>query len=272
MQTVSIGSVHYTEMGTGTPVFLVHGFPLDSRIWGDAGAMLASSFRVVVPDLPGFGKSTLNVPASKQNVSFSMESLAGSLLELADALRIDRFVLAGLSMGGYVAQALYRNAPERLLGLCFVDTRANADDDTGKAARNKMIELIDRQGSPGVVESMLSKMLHPGAYLLDPALVERLRDIMLAQPPGTLRSACAAMRDRPAFFEALPTLSCPLQVIVGSGDAIAPVEVAKKIVELTPGARLDVIEGAGHLSSLERPAEVAEAIEAFVRSIEGKVG
>jgi pimeloyl-ACP methyl ester carboxylesterase len=259
-QPVSLGSIRYTDTGSGSAVFLVHGYPLDGRVWGDAGAILASSFRAIVPDLPGFGESKLNGP-------FTMEDLAKSLLELADALKIDRFALAGLSMGGYVGQALYRIAPKRLSGLSFVDSRANADDEAGKTGRDKMIELLEKQGTPGVVESMLPKMLHPDAYTLDPALVERQREIMQAQKPQALKYACAAMRDRPEFFSALPTLSCPLQVIVGDGDAIAPPDVAKKIADLTPGARLDVIKGAGHMSPLEKPAEVAEAMERFVAGL-----
>lgn len=260
-QPVSLGTVHYSDTGRGTAVFLVHGYPLDGRVWGDVGAMLASTCRVIVPDLPGFGQSQLNGP-------FTMDSLGAALVDLADALRIDRFVVAGLSMGGYVGQGVYRLSPRRLAGLSFVDTRANADDDAGKAARNKMIELLATQGTPGVVESMLPKMLHPDAYRLDPALVERLREMMQDQPAATLAHACAAMRDRPAFFDALPTLSCKLQVIVGEGDAIAPPEVAKKIVDLTPGGRLDLINGAGHMAPLERPAEVAEALERFVAGLE----
>ena len=271
-QPVSVGAIHYTDTGRGIAVFLVHGYPLDGRVFGDVGAMLASSTllprgaRVIVPDLPGFGQSKLNVSFHSHDL-FRMETFATSLLELADVLKIDRFVLAGLSMGGYVAQALYRIAPQRLLGLSFVGTRANADDQAGKAGRNKMIELIDRQGTAGVVEAMLPKMLHAGAYKLDPALVERQRDIMQSQNSVTLKHACVAMRDRSEFFSALPTLSCPLQVIVGEGDVIAPVDVATKIVEMTPGARLDVIKGAGHMSPLEKPVTVAEALEGFLSGL-----
>lgn len=260
-QPVSLGSIRYTDTGSGMPVFLVHGYPLDGRVWGDVGAILASSCRVIVPDLPGFGEAKLAGSFS------SMDDLARALLELADALKIERFVLAGLSMGGYVGQALYRLAPNRLAGLSFVDTRANADDEAGKAGRNKMIELLDQQGTPGVVEAMLPKMLHPDAYTLDPAVVERQREIMSAQKPQTLKCACAAMRDRPEFFSHLPKLSVPLQVIVGEGDVIAPPDVAKKIAEMTPGARLDIIAGAGHMAPLEKPAEVAEAMEKFVNAL-----
>lgn len=259
-QPVSIGTMHYTDTGKGTPVFLLHGYPLDGRVWGDVGAILASGARVIVPDLPGFG-------SSKRNGPFTMESLAQAVFDLADGLKIDRLVVAGLSMGGYIVQSMVRVAPRRLAGISFVDTRANADDEAGKAARNKMIALLDEQGTPGVVESMLPKMLHPDAYKLDPALVERLRELMSAQDAATLKEACIAMRDRSAFFDALPTLSCPLQVIVGDRDAIAPVDVARQMVELAPGARLDVIDGAGHMSPLEKPAEVAESLETFVRSL-----
>lgn len=255
------GSIHYTDAGQGAAVVLLHGYPLDGRIFGDVGAMLASKARVIVPDLPGFGQSTLSRPFQ------TMDELARSLLALVDGLGIERFLLAGLSMGGYVGQAAYRLAPARLSGLSLVDSRANADDDAAKAGRNKMIELLDTQGTPSVVEAMLPKMLHADAYKLDPALVERQRDIMSAQPRDTLKYACAAMRDRPAFFDALPTLACPLQVIVGEGDVIAPVDVARKIADMTPGARLDIIPNAGHMAPLEQPAAVAEALEQLLANV-----
>lgn len=253
------GTIHYTEAGgAGAPaVILVHGFPLDGRVWGDVAAMLATRFRVVVPDLPGFGQSLQEGP-------YTMATMAGSLVALADHLKLDRFAAAGLSMGGYVLQALVRSHPNRLSALSLVDTRANADDEKGRAGRDAMAKLARETGPAAVAEKMMPNMLHTAAYEADPAVADRLRDMILDQPAETLALASEAMRDRPAFFDLLPTLPCPLQVIVGDDDRIAPLDVAKDIAAKAKNARLDVIKKAGHMAPLERPEAVAEAIEAFL--------
>lgn len=260
--TTSAGTMYYTDAGdrAAPTVILVHGFPLDGRVWGDVAAMLAGRFRVLVPDLPGFGQSLARGP-------FTMETLAGSLIALADHLQVDRFAAAGLSMGGYVLQGVVRLAPQRLSALSLVDTRANADDEKGRAGRDAMAKLARDTGAGAVAEKMMPNMLHGAAYAEDPALVDRLRDMMLDQPGETLALASEAMRDRPAFFDALATLSCPLQVIVGDDDRIAPPDVAKEIASKAKGARLDVIKKAGHMAPLERPEAVAEALEAFLAGV-----
>ena len=253
------GTMSYTDLGdrAAPAVMLVHGFPLDGRIWGDVAAMLAARFRVLVPDLPGFGQSRSGAP-------FTMQTMAGSLVALADALALDRFAAAGLSMGGYVLQSLVRAAPHRISALSLVDTRANADDEKGRAGRDAMATLARAKGPAAVAEKMMPNMLHSSAYRDDPALVDRLHDMILDQPGETLALASEAMRDRPAFFELLATLPCPLQVIVGDDDRIAPPDVAREIASKARGARLDVIKKAGHMSPLEQPAAVAEALEAFL--------
>lgn len=250
---VSTGTLHYRDAGDGEPIVLVHGFPLDGQIWERVAPLLADKCRVITPDLPGFGKSFATG-------SFTMDSLADVLVELLDQLKIDRATFAGLSMGGYVLQALVRSHPGRVGKLIFVDTRANADDEKGRAGRDAMIALVKEKGTPGVVDQMLPKMLSPATFAAQPDVVARQREIMLACPPATIANACAAMRDRLDFTPLLPTLECPLQVIVGEHDAIAPPEVSRAIVAAAKGARLDVIEAAGHMAPMEQPKAVAEAI------------
>jgi 3-oxoadipate enol-lactonase len=253
-----LGNVQFTDAGTGPAVMLVHGFPLDGRIWGDVAAMLSAKFRVIVPDLPGFGRS------GHATRAFSMDDLGRTLATLGDHLKLDRFAAAGLSMGGYVLQGLVRVAPERLSALSLVDTRANADDEKGRAGRDAMAKTAREQGPAAVAEKMMPNMLHSSAYAGDPALADRLRDMILDQQGETLAKASEAMRDRPAFWDLLPKLPCPLQVIVGDDDRIAPLEVAKEIASKAKNARLDVIPRAGHMAPLERPDAVAEAIEKFL--------
>lgn len=250
---ISSGTLYYLDAGKGEPLVLVHGFPLDGQVWERVAPRLADKVRVLTPDLPGFGRSFATG-------AFTMDSLADALVEMLDQLKIERATFAGLSMGGYVLQSLVRRHPMRVSKLIFVDTRANADDEAGRAGRDKMIELVKEKGTAGVVEQMLPKMLAPATFAAQPEVVSKLRDIMLACPPGTIANACAAMRDRADFTPMLASLPCPLQVIVGQHDAIASAEVARAIAGAAKGARLDVIEEAGHISPLERPDVVAEAM------------
>jgi len=247
----------HDDRGSGPAIMLVHGFPLDRRIFDGVAATLAARHRVVAPDLPGFGKS-------RRTGTLTMDAMADELIELAESLHLGKFVLAGLSMGGYVAQAVVRRRPELLRGLVLIDTKAAADDEAGRAGRDTMAAAARERGTPAVVEQMLPKMLHPAAYADRPPLVERLRQIMLSQDAETLAQASLAMRDRPDFAADLGRLPCPLLVVVGDADQIAPVKVAEQMSRAAPGSQLSTIIGAGHLTTMERAAEVASAIGRFV--------
>lgn len=242
-----------------TPVLLIHGFPLDSRIWLDCAAGLkqvAPGHRIVIPDLPGFGQSRSSSP-------FTMASLADDLVALMRSLGIAKFVIAGLSMGGYVALTLARRNPGALAGVIMVDSKSTADDEAGKAGRNRMADNALAQGSGVVAEAMMPKMLHADAYSKSPDLVRTLDGIMRSQPPQTIANACHAMRDRDDFIALLPALPMPFSVIVGSGDAIAPVTTSAAPMVSSRGT-LYVIDGAGHLAPFEKPTETARAIGAFL--------
>lgn len=252
----------YSDVGHGPPLVLVHGFPLDGRIWDDVVPLLLErSIRVIVPDLPGFGRSKLEASA------FTMQSMADSLVALLDALKLDTAVFAGLSMGGYILQALVRISPDRGAGLSFVDTKASADDEKGKAGRDAMIALAHEQGTPAIVEQMLPKMVGPRTKEGAEIVVARLKSIMLDQPPATLAAACAAMRDRADFTAHLSSLPCPLQILAGEADAIAPLEVQRAMHAAAPGSRLDLVPDAGHMAPIERPAEVARLLADFAGGI-----
>jgi pimeloyl-ACP methyl ester carboxylesterase len=246
------------EPKRAVPIVLVHGFPLDSRIWLDCAAELrrvTPNHRLIVPDLPGFGQSRSSAP-------FTMASLADDLVARTRSMGVERFVIAGLSMGGYVALTLAKRNPSVLAGVLMVDSKSTADDDAGKAGRNKMAADALASGSGGVAEAMMPKMLHADAYAARPDLVKALDIIMRSQSPETIANACHAMRDRDDFVPLLPTLKVPFGAIVGSGDVIAPVGPAAGMV--ASGGSLYVIEGAGHLAPFEKPAETARAIGAFL--------
>src|SRR5688500_15178660 len=187
MRTVNGAAFNYEEEGTGPVVVLLHGFPLDSRVWESQRRALSDRWRIITPDLRGFG-------GSKSEHAFTMESLADDVHTLLVELEALPCVLGGLSMGGYVALAYGKKYPTDLRGLMLIDTRAEGDTPEGRQAREKMIALARDSGSKAVADQMMPKMVTSGA---PPEVTQQLRQIMEACPSTTIQHALAAMRDRP---------------------------------------------------------------------------
>lgn len=240
-------------------VILLHGFPLDHRMWrAQKEALEAAGARVIVPDLRGFGKA----PAGRG--SAAMREYAGDVLRLADRAGVGKFVLGGFSMGGYVALEVARQAPERLAGLLLVDTRAEPDSDEARAGRAKTADNV-RAGGVGVVaDAMLPKMLTADA---PQRLKDEVRDMMLSQKPEGVTQALLAMGSRADSRPLLPTLRVPTLVIVGQEDPVTPPEAAKVLAGGIAGARYAVVHGAAHLAPMERPDDVSHAIVAWLREL-----
>jgi 3-oxoadipate enol-lactonase len=253
-------TIHYLDQGQGPAVVFVHGFPLDGRIWEDQLREFSRDHRVIVPDLRGFGQS----PSSD---AFTIESQAEDVHKLLEELGGLPYVLAGLSMGGYVALACARKCPTDLRGLILVDTRAEGDSPEAREGRGRMIDLVRASGSAAVANEMMPKLIADSSAKSRPQLVKRLRQIMENCPPLTIEHALAAMRDRPDMTEYLPSISMPTLVVVGESDAITPPAVAKSMADAIPQARLQVIRGAGHMTPMEQPQEVNRAIRGFLESL-----
>lgn len=248
---------HAGHAAQGSPLVLLHGFPLDSRVWAKQREGLADRFRVITPDLRGFGKST---SADR----FSMESLADDVHALLEAIGALPAVLGGLSMGGYVALEYARKYPADLKGLILVDTKAEGDTAEGKEGRNKMIELVRAQGSSAVAEQMMPKMLAPETPATRPQVARELRSIMENCPALTIEHALVAMRDRIDHTANLPSIAVPTLMIVGAEDAITPPKVAQAMQSAIPRSQLAVIPDAGHMAVMEQPEQVNRTIANFV--------
>ena len=256
-RTVNGTNISYEDSGRGVPLVLLHGFPLDSRMWEGQRADLTSVGRVITPDLRGFGKSQPPAP-------FTMESQADDVHALLAEIGALPCVLAGLSMGGYIALNYARKYPQDLRGLVLVDTRAEADTPQGKENRQKMIDLARTLGSKAVADQMEPKMLSPDTLQHRPAQVRALRQMMEHCPPLTIEYALTAMRDRPDMTDFLRSLNVPTLIIVGEADAITPPNVAEAMQQKIAGSQLVVIQGAGHMSPLEQPSQVNRAMRGFV--------
>ena len=249
------------EGGDGPPVVLLHAFPLCREMWAPQRT-LADRFRVVTPDLFGFGGSP--VPAA----GWTTDSMADALAALLTGIGItDPVVLGGLSMGGYVALAFARKYPDRLRGLVLADTKAEADNAWAKAGRDKMIAFARESTAAAVAEEMLPKLLGETTRARRPEVVAEVRRIASAQTVDGVAAALAALRDRPDATPALGGIRVPTLVVVGAEDTLTPPDGAKKLADAIPGAKLEVIPTAGHLSNLECPAEFTTAVRMFLASL-----
>lgn len=257
-KTVNGVTLSYEDNGKGPNVVFLHGFPLDRRMWGNQMAIEAS-YRVVVPDLRGFGRSPSNQP-------FTIEALADDVHALLSAIGALPAVIVGFSMGGYVAFAFAKKHPADLRALVLVDTRAEADTAEGKAGRDKAVELVRQGGSKAIADQMLPKLLVPEDQRRGPKVTNIVRGMIESCPPLTIEHALIAMRDREDYTAMLPSIGVPTLIIVGEKDALTPPSMSRAMHEAIPRSQLAVIPDAGHLSPMENPDEVNRVFQDFLRS------
>lgn len=249
------------EAGSGRPLVLLHAFPLSSSMWLEQRELLAPHCRVITPDQRGFGGSPLGDDAP------SLGECADDVVALLDRLELDRVVLGGLSMGGYVAMELLRRAPERVSALVLADTKLSADTPEGRAGRLRTAETVETDGTAALAETMLPALL--GATTLErrAAVAGRVRGLVTAAPAAAVAWASRAMAERPDSTEVLRATDVPALVVVGDQDALSPVEQAQEMVDALPHGRLVVLPDAGHLTAVEDPEAFAAAVVAFLEGL-----
>ena len=252
--------LHYTTAGAGDPpLVLLHAFPLHSGMWAPQVGALSSQTRVVAPDLPGFGRS--DAPESLSR--YTMPAFADLVAGLLDRLGLDRVVLGGLSMGGYVAFAFLRAHADRLAGLVLADTRAAADTTEVYERRSDQQDQVARIGTAALVETLLDGLLTEGTRAENAELVARVRDLMANSPAGYI-GALEAMKHRPDAVAELASITVPTLIVVGDQDGPAPPDVALDMHGRITGSQLVVLPGAGHLSNLEATEVFNAAVSEFL--------
>jgi 3-oxoadipate enol-lactonase len=235
-------------------LLLVHAFPLDARMWEPQLAAFADALPVVTPHLPGFGGSE-----SSGDV-MTMDAAAERCLAALDDAGVERAVVCGLSMGGYVTFALLAQAPERVAGLVLANTRAEADAPEGAEGRRALAARLRAEGNGFLVETP------PPLLATDApeALQERVRRLIADQPAEAIAAAALGMAERPDRSDELAGIGVPTLVVTAAGDRLIPSDVTASMAERIPGAELLVIEGAGHLSNLEAPGAFDGAVAAHL--------
>ncbi|HLM92852.1 MAG TPA: alpha/beta fold hydrolase [Gaiellaceae bacterium] len=230
-------------------LLLLHAFPLDARMWeGQVRVLEQAGYEVIAPNLPGTEPDA------------SLPSWAGRILELLPG----DFIPVGISMGGYLAFELWRQAPKRIPALVLADTRANADDEEGRSARNETIRRLREDGFDAFWEGLVPKLFSDGA---SEDVVERTRAIAAEQPIESLVASVEAMRDRLDSTSTLADVDAPALVVVGEHDVLTPPLAAREIVSGLVEGRYVELSGAGHVSPVERPAEFNEELLLFLHEV-----
>jgi len=244
--------IAYERYGSGIPLVLVHGYPLDHTIWNPVIPLLESSFDLILPDLRGFGQSRLSPN------SYLFIDVAADLVALMDSLMIKKASFAGHSMGGYISLAFARTYPERLLGLGLVASQALPDTPEKKIARYQEAEHILAHGVGDVAESMSTRLT------ADPVLQSMLKKLMRSQRPEALAGALRAMAERLDSNPLLPEFDFPVVLVHGLADQLIPVDRARAVQSLLKKGHLVEIEGVGHMPMMEAPQVTAEALKALL--------
>jgi len=259
-------TVRYLEAGSGRPMMLLHAFPLSADQWLPQLHRVPPGWRLIAPDVRGFR----GVGQAHQEVGLegtTMATHAADVLALMNHLDLDRAVVGGVSMGGYITLAVARVASRRLDGLVLADTRAGADTEEGRAGRDAMIALVNDSGPGAVADAMLPELLGETTRRDQPELGQALRTLILRNPAAGLASALSAMKVRDDSTPWLGAIPCPTLVICGAEDTLTPVAQSEAMATAIPGAELVVLPGAGHLSNLETPLAFADALTRFLGRI-----
>lgn len=254
------------------PLVLLHGFPVDHRMWLDVTDLLPGERTVLAPDLPGFGVSpsgpdvAIAVGADAQVPS--VDVMADGVVAALRAVGVTRAVVAGLSMGGYVALSILDRHPELVAGIGLLDTRATADDDAAVARRRAVADTVEAEQRIDAVLGMRTSVLGRSSRVARPDLAERMEGWIRDQGPSGVAWAQRAMAVRPDRSHLLPAYAGPSLVVVGDEDELSPVDVARTMADALADCELCVVPRAGHMTSNENPQPVASGLSRLLRRAE----
>jgi pimeloyl-ACP methyl ester carboxylesterase len=251
METITVNGIRlaYERRGTGAPLVLLHGYPLDHHLWDEVAPLLVDTFDLIIPDLRGFGES------STVDSFYTMEDIASDIAALLDHLEIQKAAIVGHSMGGYVALAFARLYPERLSGLGLVSSQVLEDAPDRKEGRYKSAAEVADKGIGSVVAAMTTK------FTSDPQLQEFARQSMERQQPAAYIGALKAMAERVDSTPLLSSLEVPVVLVHGDADQLIPIDRAREVKASLPDAYFVEIRGVGHMPMMENPQKTAEALQ-----------
>jgi len=238
-------------------IVLLHGFPADSNLWREVVPLLQDDFRILVSDLPGVGESSFS------GDEVSVEALATGIAALLKEQKIEKAIIAGHSMGGYIAFAFAALFPEMVEGVSIIHSSAKADDEEKIKARRKSIELIRKGGKEAFINAMLPPLFAESFRNAHPEVIEQQRRQAMEIADATLIAFYNAMINRPERLDVLRSASFPVQWIIGAQDNLASPEKVLQQTSLANVNFVSVYPDSGHMAMLEDPQELAKDIRAF---------
>lgn len=248
----------YESFGQGIPLVLIHAFPLSSHMWNSQIKNLEQSVKVIAPDLPGFGRSPCQAKPC-------IEEMAQKIDRLLDSLKVkEPVMIAGLSMGGYIAFEFLRQFPNQVRGLGLFSTRPGADNAEAREKRLKTAQNIRASGLEPFAKTILPNLLGKTTLESNPDLVDKTKRMILANNSEGIACALLAMADRQDSTELLKFIQCPTLIIAGNEDTLIPSSEAETMHSKIPNSQLHIIEKAGHLVNLEQPEEFQKILEEFL--------
>jgi len=251
MDTASVNGVRiaYSRSGSGKPLVLIHGFPFDSSIWDEVVPLLEGSFDLIRPDVRGFGESTT------VGTVYSITDMADDIAGLIDSMDLEKVVVAGHSMGGYVALAFAKKYPSRVSGLALISSQARADTPERREGRYKEAKEVEKNGTGFIVDGMIAKLSS------NERVQNSLRNVMSKQKiPGVI-GALKAMAEREDTTEMIAPIKYPLVLIHGGADVLIPIDRAQEIRAILPSSHMIELPGVCHMPMLESPEGTAKALK-----------
>ncbi len=245
------------------PCVLLHAFPIGANLWEPQMRAVPAGWRLIAPDLRGFGGSTEADSVS----AVSMSDYAEDVANLLDELHIRRAVIGGASMGGYAAMAFLHAHGDRIEALVLANTRAGADSPEARANRRGMLALVDREGASGVAREMMPKLLGKTTHETNSAIEAHLRRLIKQQSPVAIRNAIHRMMHRSDSMPLLSNTTLPTLIVTGDEDALIPTDESRAMADAISGSTLVIVPKAGHLANLEQPDAFNNALNAFLTKL-----
>lgn len=254
-------TIQFEDHGAGTPVVLLHAFPLSSKMWEpQKEALRGENIRLILPDLRGFGETRIQSEVS------SMEEMARDVADLLDVLEVEKAIIGGLSMGGYVTFAFFRQRPDLFSAMILCDTTCAADTKEKREKRFGLIEKVEATGSRALIEGMLPVLVGDSTKKNNGDLVRELERIFAAVEPRAAIAALRGMASRSDSTDLLPTIEVPTLFVFGEEDALTEIEIGREMHRQVRGSELCVVRQAGHYSNLEQPERFNKELVSFIRS------
>jgi len=251
------------EHGSGPPLLLIHGFPLNREMWHPQIENLSSYAHIIAPDLRGHGDS------APTHGPYTMDLLADDCAAILKSLGVDKpAIICGLSMGGYVAFAFYRKYPSLVRGMILAATRAGADSPEAQENRDKAAASVKENGIQVVNEGMLPKLMASQTYGYRPELVDQVKTIIDQTSSQGMVAALMGMKTRPDSTPTLDDIRVPVLILHGADDQIIPPSEAEFMHSRISDSHLKIISSAGHLLNLEQPQVFNQAVTSFLNSLE----